>query len=97
MTIQLHPHEIEKLLEECMPSYQAVCSRLTDGSLVFQFKGRADNDSFSIVGIRSDDCCSQEKVRSLGKAFLEDLAFAQAEIRTQQPNPAKDTTLAAAH
>lgn len=80
MTFHLRAQVIEQLLEECIPSYQAQCSQLTDGSLAFQFRSRSNSGSFSIVGIRSNDCCNQEQIRLLGKSLLEDLAFAEAGI-----------------
>ncbi|MES2820007.1 MAG: hypothetical protein V4812_13580 [Pseudomonadota bacterium] len=98
MTIRLHPEEIEKLLEECMPLYQARCNRLTDGSFAFQFKSRSSSGAFSIVGIRATDCYSQEQILRLGKTFLEDLALAEnaslpPKPQVPSPGPEPDKTL----
>lgn len=94
MTIRLHAQEIEKLLEECMPLYQARCNRLTDGSFAFQFKSRSNAGAFAIVGIRATDCCSPEQIRRLGKAFLEDLALVETTSLTARI-PARATKPAA--
>ncbi|MET1080999.1 MAG: hypothetical protein ABWY06_23540 [Pseudomonas sp.] len=71
-------HEIERLLEACMPSFQARCTRGVDGSLSFQFHSRANPDCFAIVGVRAADCCRPQQIRRLGKLFLEELALATA-------------------
>ncbi|MES2821540.1 MAG: hypothetical protein V4812_21400 [Pseudomonadota bacterium] len=75
---QLSTQEIEQILEACMPSFQAFCSRSANGSFSFQFQSRFNPDCFAIVGIRSEDCARPQQVRRLAKLFLEDMVLATA-------------------